>query len=133
MAAQQLQYLSGQNVAPYFEGWEQNSDGSFNLVFGYLNRNWEQEFHLPVGPGNNLEPGGPDQGQPSREWWRLGLALTGAAEPVAWNRQARQYDLDDAKGLVEAHGGRMWAENNASGGATFRLTLPAAPQDDREV
>ena len=33
-AAQQLQYLSGQNVAPYFEGWEQNADGSFNMVFG---------------------------------------------------------------------------------------------------
>ncbi len=37
----------------------------------------------------------------SREWWRLGVALTGPAEPPAWNRQARPYDLDDAKGLVE--------------------------------
>ena len=35
------------------------------------------------------------------EWWRLGLALTGAAEPASWNRAARAYDLDDAKGLVE--------------------------------
>ena len=35
------------------------------------------------------------------EWWRLGFALTGAAEPPAWNRPARAYDLDDAKGLVE--------------------------------
>jgi two-component system sensor kinase FixL len=41
--------------------------------------------------------------------------------------------LSISRSIIEAHGGRMWAENNASGGATFRLTLPAAPQDDREV
>jgi phenylalanyl-tRNA synthetase beta chain len=37
----------------------------------------------------------------THEWWRLGLALTGSAEPPAWNRPARPYDLDDAKGLIE--------------------------------
>ena len=37
----------------------------------------------------------------TREWWRLGLALTGAAEIPAWNRPVRRYDLDDAKGLIE--------------------------------
>ena len=36
-----------------------------------------------------------------QEWTRLAMVLTGAAEPVAWNRAARQYDLDDAKGLLE--------------------------------
>lgn len=40
-------------------------------------------------------------GSASREWWRLGFALTGAAEPPAWNRAARPYDLDDAKGVLE--------------------------------
>lgn len=35
------------------------------------------------------------------EWWRLAFALTGAAEPPSWNRPARPYDLDDAKGFVE--------------------------------
>ena len=30
-----------------------------------------------------------------------------------------------AKGLVEAHGGRIWAENRAGGGARFVFTLPA--------
>ena len=30
------------------------------------------------------------------------------------------------RGLVEAHGGRIWAENRRSGGARFVFTLPAA-------
>jgi phenylalanyl-tRNA synthetase beta chain len=38
---------------------------------------------------------------PTHEWWRLGLCLTGPAEPPAWNRPHRPYDLDDGKGLIE--------------------------------
>jgi len=52
-------------VSPVYEGWTPNPDGSFNLVFGYLNRNWDETFTVPVGAGNNIEPGGPDQGQPT--------------------------------------------------------------------
>ncbi len=40
-------------------------------------------------------------GDAPREWWRVGMALTGAAEPRAWNRPVRPFDLDDAKGVVE--------------------------------
>ena len=59
-------YHSGQNLQPVFEGWEQNTDGSFNMVFGYLNRNYEEQLNIPVGPANFLAPGAPDQGQPRR-------------------------------------------------------------------
>jgi hypothetical protein len=59
-------YSSGQNVSPAYEGWEQNADGSFNFLFGYMNRNWDEEINVPVGPENDIEPGGPDQGQPTR-------------------------------------------------------------------
>jgi len=62
----QEKYLRGQNIAPIFDGWEQSPDGGFNMVFGYLNRNYEEVVDLPIGPNNNLEPGGPDQGQPTR-------------------------------------------------------------------
>jgi hypothetical protein len=59
-------YSRGQNASPAFEGWERNADGSFNFVFGYMNRNWEEELYVPVGPDNHIEPGGPDRGQPTR-------------------------------------------------------------------
>jgi hypothetical protein len=58
-------YSRGQNISPGFEGWEENPDGSFSFLFGYMNRNWEEEIDVPVGPDNNIEPGGPDQGQPT--------------------------------------------------------------------
>ena len=61
----QVAYLRGQSVVPVYEGWEQNPDGSFNLLFGYFNRNYEEEPELPIGPSNHLEPGDADQGQPT--------------------------------------------------------------------
>jgi two-component system, LuxR family, sensor kinase FixL len=33
--------------------------------------------------------------------------------------------LSISRTIVETHGGRMWAETNGAGGATFRFTLPA--------
>src|SRR5262245_37762352 len=36
--------------------------------------------------------------------------------------------LSIARSLVEAHGGRIWAENNPDGGATFRFTVPTKHQ-----
>jgi len=56
---------SGQSVAPFFEGWQRNSDGTISMWFGYLNRNAVEEVDVPVGSDNNIEPGGPDQGQPT--------------------------------------------------------------------
>jgi autonomous glycyl radical cofactor GrcA len=58
-------YTSGQSVSPAYEGWWPNEDGSFTLFFGYMNSNWQEEFDVPIGPLNNIEPGGPDQGQPT--------------------------------------------------------------------
>ena len=61
----QESFSSGQNIAPAYEGWERNPDGSFNVVFGYFNRNWDEEIDVPVGAGNSIEPGAADQGQPT--------------------------------------------------------------------
>lgn len=63
-SAQDEAFPTGQNIAPVYEGWQKNADGTFNMLFGYFNRNWKEEIDLPVGPDNSLEPGG-DQGQPT--------------------------------------------------------------------
>lgn len=62
---QTILHTHGQNVVPAFEGWEANPDGTFNILFGYLNRNLEEKLDVPIGPGNDVSPGGPDQGQPT--------------------------------------------------------------------
>ena len=35
--------------------------------------------------------------------------------------------LSISKGIVEAHGGRIWAQNRADGGAVITLALPIDP------
>ena len=64
---------SGQSVTGAYEGWYKNADGSYTLLVGYFNRNGKETFDIPVGPDNRIEPGGPDQGQPThflprRQW-----------------------------------------------------------------
>lgn len=60
----QLRHWSGQGVAPVYEGFDVNPDGSFNMWFGYMNRNYEETLDIPVGPDNRFEPGN-DHGQPT--------------------------------------------------------------------
>jgi hypothetical protein len=65
LGAQSLSYTRGQNISPAYEGWEQASDGSKYFLFGYMNRNWEEEIDVPVGAENGFNVGGADQGQPT--------------------------------------------------------------------
>src|SRR5713101_5404772 len=77
MAGQQLPmeppHATGQSITGAFEGWFANQDGTFSILLGYYNRNTKQELDIPAGPNNRIEPGGPDQGQPThfltgRQW-----------------------------------------------------------------
>ena len=65
VAQTRFTYSKNQRLAPTYEGWMPNDDGSFTLYFGYINMNWLEEFDVPIGADNTIEPGGPDQGQPT--------------------------------------------------------------------
>ena len=60
-----IRHNSGQPVIPYFEGWIRNPDGTFDMVFGYFNRNYVEELAIPAGSENSVEPGDTDQRQPT--------------------------------------------------------------------
>jgi hypothetical protein len=56
----------GTSITAAFEGWFDNPDGSGrSFLVGYYNRNLQRDIDIPVGDDNKIEPGGPDQGQPT--------------------------------------------------------------------
>lgn len=92
VARAQVQYARGQDVAPVFEGWERNPDGTFNMVFGYLNRNYEEEIDIPVGPANTIDAGAGtsgDGGQPTHFYPRRQRFLFRVVVPKDWDKQQK--------------------------------------------
>jgi len=80
-----LRHASGELVAPIYEGWYRDEAGTLMLTFGYFNRNYKQELDVPVGPDNKIEPGPPDQGQPThfvprRQWAAFAVPLSKETE-----------------------------------------------------
>ena len=61
----QQRFNSGQDIQPIFEGWTLNDNGSYNFLFGYLNRNYAERPHVSVGENNFFSPGEADRGQPT--------------------------------------------------------------------
>jgi hypothetical protein len=144
----QVQYARGQNVAPVFEGWEHNADGTSSLVFGYLNRNYEEEVDIPVGPDNHVDLGD-DELQPTHFYPRRQRFLFRVALPRDWDAkrkvtwtltsrgrtdQARgwlqpEWELSEAV-IVENMGGGVPDPNNKPPALTIQpvrpVTLPNA-------
>jgi len=122
----QVALPAGQNIAPAYEGWEQNSDGSFNLVFGYFNRNWEEEIDLPIGPDNIIEPGGADRGQPTHFFPRRNRFVFRIRVPKDFDKQEVVWTLT-SHGKTEKAFGTLKPDyfiddivimnNNGAGGA----------------
>src|ERR1700674_2216622 len=97
----------------------------FSLVFGYLNRNYEDEPEIPIGPNNNIEPGGPDRGQPTHFYPRRQQFMFKVQVPADFGKKDLVWTLthngrtDKAFGsllLVEEIGELVMKENR--GGLT---------------
>jgi hypothetical protein len=52
------------SISTTYDGWRRLPDGSYDLVFGYMNRN-ATEVEVPLGPANAIDPPPADQGQPT--------------------------------------------------------------------
>jgi hypothetical protein len=55
----------GQPVVPIYEGYYQNPDGTHEICFGYFNLNTQDDFDVPLGPSNFIEPAEFDGAQPT--------------------------------------------------------------------
>lgn len=129
----QVHYSSGQNVVPVYEGWETNPDGSFNMVFGYMNRNYEERVDVPVGPDNRMEPGGPDRGQPAYFYPRRQQFVFKVKVPKDWGDKDLVWTLKSHGKEEKAYGSLtpiwqlstlVYLENRRGAGA---LTFPEEP------
>jgi hypothetical protein len=56
---------NGNFVAPFFDGFHPNDDGSWTLSFGFMNRNDSDLVEIPLGPDNFIEPAQFDGKQPT--------------------------------------------------------------------
>jgi len=101
-ARAQIRYSSGQSVSPIFEGWMKNSDGSFNMVFGYLNRNYDEQVDIPVGAENSCEPAPPDCGQPTRFYTRRQRFLFTVKVPADWPKDRKLLWTIKYRGTTES-------------------------------
>jgi hypothetical protein len=121
----QMKYARGQNVVPIFEGWERNVDGTINMVFGYLNRNYEEQVDIPIGPNNKVDVGGDDRGQPTHFYPRRQRFIYKVAVPKDWDKNRRvvwtltSYGRTDvAKGWLQPEwelNAGVYSENNGGG------------------
>ena len=91
--ASQIQYAIGQNVVPVYEGWTRNPDGSATMIFGYMNRNYEEELDIPVGADNRFEPGDADRGQPTHFHVRRQMFVFEVVVPKDWGNKDLVWSL----------------------------------------
>ena len=110
-----LKYRSGQVVQPIFEGWSRNPDGGFTMHFGYINRNFVEEIHVPVGPDNRFEPGEIDAGQPTFFYPRSHRRVFSVRVPRDFGDQRLVWNLTVRGETLRALG---WLEPTWETGAT---------------
>jgi hypothetical protein len=101
VAGQGLTYSRGQNVSPAYEGWEEDPDGSRYFLFGYMNRNWEEEIDVPAGPDNGFDKGGVDQGQPTHFLPRRNRFVFRVAVPTGFTEKDELVWTLTTKGKTE--------------------------------
>ena len=69
-----------------------------------MNSNWEEELDVPIGPDNNIEPGGPDQGQPTHFYPRRNMFLFTIQVPADFGEKELVWTLTTNGKTERAYG-----------------------------
>jgi len=100
----QEKFARGQDVVPSYDGFLKNADGTFTMVFGYMNRNYEEELVIPAGPDNKLEPGIADQGQPTYFLPRRHAWVFRVKVPADWGNKELVWTITSHGRAEKAYG-----------------------------
>ena len=99
-----LPHAIGQSVSASYEGWYANPDGTHSLVFGYFNRNYEEDLDLPVGEDNMFTPGPADRGQPTHFFPRRQTGVFAVVVPADFGDQRLTWSLTAHGETIEIPG-----------------------------
>jgi len=120
----QTLFLKGQTIQPVFEGWEKNADGTFSMLFGYMNRNYQETPYVPVGQNNFFSPGLEDRGQPTHFYTRRQSFVFRVTVPADWGQKDLVWTVNHNGKAFTAIGNLMphwvldegvWRANRGSG------------------
>ena len=122
----QLVRATGGPVVPIFEGWFPNSDGSYQLCFGYFNTNTEETFDIPIGPNNFLQPAEfnglqPTYFLPQPDGGRRHYCVLSVTVPEDWG------DRDVVWTLVDERTGQEFSSPGRLVYSTYRHDEPLQP------
>jgi hypothetical protein len=129
----------GLRVAPFFDGWYANPDGTITLSFGYSNLNRDEVVEIPVGPDNFIEPKEYDGRQPTSFYPGVAGAddggAAGAGGAARSDRRERERGVftvtvpagfrDSVVWTLQVHGQTYKVPGNAKSGA-YQLRWPMA-------
>src|SRR5947207_4509597 len=135
-ARTQMRYARGQNVAPAFEGWERNPDGTYSMVFGYLNRNYEEQVDIPIGPENSITMGGEvfgDRGQPTHFYPRRQRFLFRVVVPANWDEKQKVVWTLTSHGRTDQAKGWLQPEWELSEGVIVENMGGGVPDPDNKA
>jgi hypothetical protein len=122
----------GLRVAPFFDGWYANPDGTITFSFGYSNLNREA-VEIPLGPDNFIEPKEYDGRQPTFfPPAAPGSDEGGAGRPERPGRERGVFTItvpagfrDSVVWTLQLHGQTFKVPGNAKSGA-YQLRWPMA-------
>jgi len=136
----QTLFLKGQTIQPVFEGWEKNADGTFSMLFGYMNRNYDETPFVPVGQNNFFSPGPEDRGQPTHFYTRRQSFVFRVTVPADWGQKDLVWTVNHNGKAFTALGSLMphwvldegvWRANRGSG--TSGRTAAEMPRNEPPV